>query len=144
MPRFSLAMIVAALVPFAANSQDASGDAAAGETAFARQCVACHVVVDADGNKLAGRNGRTGPNLYGLTGHPIGSVDGFRYGDAILALHEQGELWTEENFVNYVQDPTNWLREKLDDSSARGKMAFKVRSAEDAANIYAYLVSLDK
>ena len=39
-------------------------------------------------------------------------------------------------------DPTGHLREYLDDSRARGKMAFKVRDADDAANLYAYLVSV--
>lgn len=138
-------LLGAALAVFAlpALAQDApSGDAEAGETAFNRQCVACHVVVDADGNKLAGRNAKVGPNLYGVAGKVIGSEEGFRYSDGFGTLNGQGDIWDEAKFVAYVQDPTTWLRDTLGDSSARGKMAFKVRSEADAADIYAYLHSV--
>ncbi len=118
----------------------ASGDAAAGEKAF-RQCISCHVVVDDAGETLAGRNAKTGPNLYGIGGKAIGSVEDFRYSDLILAAGEAGMVWDEASFVGYVQDPTKWLQEATGESG-RGKMAYKVRKEEDAVNLYAYLVSL--
>lgn len=135
---------VAALMPCVALTEEAapSGNATAGEAAFSRQCIACHVVIDPDGTRLAGRNARTGPNLYGVAGGPVGAVPDFNYGDAIVTLRGQNETWNETNFVGYVMDPTNWLRDRLDDTHARGKMAFKVRTADDAANIYAYLHAL--
>lgn len=136
----------AALVALIAGpvlAQDApSGDAAAGEQAFARQCVACHVVVDADGTKLAGRNARTGPNLYGVAGAVIGHQDDFNYGNGIAELTERGDVWTEEAFIGYVQNPTAWLKEATGDDSVRGKMGYRVRSEEDALDLYAYLASL--
>ena len=122
----------------------ATGDAAAGEEAFA-QCVTCHVITDADGNQIAGRNARTGPNLYGVAGRVAGSVDGFRYGKSMVEAGEAGLMWDEENFVAYVQDPNGYLREKLDNRRARGNMAFQIRgadAAEEAANLWAYLVSV--
>jgi len=108
-----------------------------------RQCVACHIVADADGEVLAGRNARTGPNLYGIAGRQIGSDEEFRYGDSIVELGEMdgGTVWTEELFVGYVQDPTGWLHETLDNRRARGKMAYRVRDEEEAINIYAYLAT---
>ena len=121
----------------------ASGDPAAGSAAFNRQCVSCHVVVNDAGQTLAGRNARTGPNLFNMDTRGIGSEADFRYSDAILELGAAGEMWTEENFVAYVQDPTAWLRDVLDDRRARGKMAYRVRSADDAADIYAYLATLE-
>jgi cytochrome c len=42
-----------------------------------------------------------------------------------------------------VQDPTNWLRETLEDRRARGKMAYQVRAEEDAINLYAYLATFE-
>lgn len=117
-------------------------DLANGETQFGRQCVACHVVRSPDGEVLAGRNARTGPNLYGIEGRVIGSVEGFRYGDAMQAMKARGVEWTEERFLAYVQNPTAWLREQLDDRRARGKMAYKVRDPKDAADIHAYLAGL--
>lgn len=62
----------------------ATGDAAAGESAF-RQCATCHVVTDPAGNTLAGRAARTGPNLYGVAGRVAGSIEGiplFRLDDS--------------------------------------------------------------
>lgn len=119
-----------------------SGDPEAGEEQFARQCVACHVVRNEEGETLAGRSARTGPNLYGIAGREIAAVEDFRYSAALLELQEAGETWDEEKFVGYVQDPTAWLRAQLDDRRARGKMAYKVRQEEDAIDIYAYLASL--
>lgn len=127
--------------PVFADGHAATGDAAAGEEQFNRQCVACHIVADADGEVLAGRNARTGPNLYGIAGRQLGTFDGFRYGDSIVELGESGQVWTEEAFVGYVQDPTGWLRETLDNNRARGKMAYRVRDMDEATNIYAYLAT---
>ncbi len=124
-----------------ADGHAASGDAAAGEAAF-RQCVACHVVVNEAGDTLAGRNGRQGPNLYGIAGATIGAVEDFRYSDGLLALNEAETVWVEENFVAYVQNPTEYIREATGDDGLRGSMSFRVRSEEDAVNLYAYLVSL--
>lgn len=119
----------------------AEGNAENGEAQFNRQCVACHVVADADGEVLAGRNARTGPNLYGTVGRVLGSVEGFRYGDPLVQLGEGGAVWDEESFVAYVQDPTAFLREQTGDDRARSKMAYRVRSPEDAADIYAFLAT---
>jgi len=139
MTKFIYAAAAALLASPAFADVTATGDAAAGEEQFNRQCVACHIVADADGEVLAGRNARTGPNLYGVAGRQLGVVEDFRYGDPIVELGETGAVWTEEAFVGYVQDPTGWLREQLDDNRARGKMAYRVRDAEEATNIYAYL-----
>ena len=143
MSKFILAAATALLTtPVLADGHAASGDADAGEQQFNRQCVACHIVADADGEVLAGRNARTGPNLYAIAGRQIGSVEGFRYGDAIVELGEGGATWTEEAFVGYVQDPTSWLREALENDRARGKMAYRVRNEQDALDMYAFLATL--
>jgi len=118
-----------------------TGDAEAGERAF-RQCVACHVVVDAEGETLAGRNARTGPNLWGINGRTIGAYEGFRYSNGLTALMESEMAWDEEAFVGFVQNPTGWIREIASDGGLRSAMSFRVRSEEDALNLYAYLVSL--
>ena len=142
MTKFIYAAAAALLAaPAFADGHAATGDAAAGEEQFNRQCVACHVVVDADGEVLAGRNARTGPNLYAVAGRQLGVVEDFRYGDSIVELGETGQVWTEEAFVGYVQDPTGWLREALDNNRARGKMAYRVRDAGEATDIFAYLAT---
>lgn len=134
----ALAAIAAATVAAPAL---AAGDAAKGAKTF-NQCQTCHVVVNDAGETLAGRAAKTGPNLYKVIGRQAGSVDGFGYGPSIVEAGKNGLVWDEESFIAYVQDPTKFLKETLDDSKARGKMTFKVRKASDAADLYAFLVSL--
>ena len=130
------------LMSFSASAQNpVTGDASAGEGIF-KKCQACHVVEDDEGNKIAGRTGRVGPNLYGLNGRGAATVDGFRYSKALSAAGEAGLVWNEESFVAYVKDPNGFVREYLDDRRARGSMTFKLRDTEDALNLYAYLVSV--
>ncbi|AHM03508.1 Cytochrome c2 [Roseibacterium elongatum DSM 19469] len=134
------ATMLAAPVAFAQDAEP-TGDAQAGEAAF-RQCIACHVVVNDEGETLAGRNARTGPNLYGVVGRAAGVVEDFRYSAGLQALAENEIVWEEENFVAYVQDPTAYIREATGNNSLRGSMSFRVRSADQAADLYAYLASL--
>jgi cytochrome c len=139
----AVASAMLAAPAFAESHADltATGDAAVGEKAF-RQCQSCHVVANDAGDVLAGRAAKTGPNLYGVVGRTAGTVDGFNYSDAMVAAGEAGMVYDEATFVAYVQDPTGHLREVTGDSSARGKMSFKVRKADDALGLYAYLQSL--
>jgi cytochrome c len=119
----------------------ATGDVAEGEKAF-RQCISCHVVQNGDGEVLAGKKAKTGPNLYGIIGHQFGKVEDFRYSDINqLAADMDGVVVNEEVFVAYVQDPTAYLLEVTCDKG-RSKMTYKVRKEEDAINLYAYLASL--
>jgi len=141
-PICSIMFALLAMPAMADGHASNQGDVAAGEAQFKRQCVACHLVADEDGNVLAGRTAKVGPNLYGLAGRTIGSVDGFRYADSILEVQATGTTWDEEKFVAFVQNPSNWLRETLDDRRARSKMAYQVRQEAQAYDIYAYLASL--
>ncbi|WP_386679557.1 c-type cytochrome [Loktanella sp. R86503] len=140
---FALAMTTLAAPAFAESHMAApTGDVASGEEQFGRQCVACHVVQDPEsGEVLAGRNAKVGPNLFGLAGKAPAHVEGFNYGDALVAYGETGAVWNEETFVGYVQNPTAFLRDALDDKRARSKMAYQVRDAGQAADLYAYLAS---
>ncbi|MFZ3583310.1 c-type cytochrome [Loktanella sp. DJP18] len=147
----ALAMTVFAAPAFAESHMAAEstidmaslqGDAAAGEEQFNRQCVACHVVQDtATDEVLTGRNAKVGPNLYGVAGRTPGTHEGFAYGDAMIAYGETGAVWDEANFVSYVQDPTGFLREALDDNRARGKMAYQVRDEALAYDLFAFLAT---
>ena len=143
MHRVFTAMMAAAIAApaFAGGHLTASGDAAEGESAF-RQCVSCHVVENEAGETLAGRNAKTGPNLYGIIGGKFGQVEGFRYSDLTLAAGGVDDLVVDEaTFVAYVQDPTKYLNEATGEKG-RSKMSYKVRKEEDAVNLYAYLKEL--
>jgi cytochrome c len=119
----------------------AAGDAEAGKKVF-NQCQTCHVVADPEGNVLAGKNAKTGPNLYAIVGRPAASYPEFKYGDGIIAAKEAGLVWDEEKLVAYVQDPTKFLDEFTGNDKLKSKMVFKLKKEEDAQNVVAFLASL--
>ncbi len=127
-----------AILALTAAPAFAAGDAAKGEKDF-KQCQTCHMVVDDAGETLAGKGAKVGPNLYGVFGRTAGSLEGFKYGDSMVAAGAAGLIWDEATFIEYVQDPSGFLQTRLDDKKAKGKMAFKVKNAEIAADLYAYL-----
>jgi cytochrome c len=123
-------------------AQDVTGDAAAGEKVF-NKCQTCHVIADAEGKVLGGKNAKTGPNLYGLPGRVAGTQADFNgYGDSLVALGATGMVWNEAEFVAYVADPAKYLKDKLGDKSAKSKMSFKLPKEDEAKNVYAYIASL--
>ena len=133
----TVAAVLISTSAFAA-SHAGTGDVADGEKEF-NKCKACHSITADDGTDIV-KGGKTGPNLYGVIGREIASVEGFRYGESIKALGATGAVWNEELFTTYVQDPTAFLKEQLGDSSARSNMAFKLRKGMD--DVYSYLVSV--
>lgn len=118
-----------------------TGDAAAGEKTF-RKCKACHVIESADETIVKG--GKTGPNLYAIDGRVAGSDEDFgkKYGSSLQEAGEAGLKWNEDDFVKYVADPREFLKEYLDDSKAKSKMTYKLRKEEEAHDVWAYLVSV--
>ncbi|MEP4194507.1 MAG: c-type cytochrome [Aliishimia sp.] len=119
----------------------ATGDAAAGEKVF-KKCKSCHMVESDTGETIV-KGGKTGPNLWGVYTRVPGTADGYKYGKDLAAVAEiMPDGWNEAEFVSYVADPRVWLRETLDNSKAKTKMSFKLKDAEDAANVWAYLVSV--
>nr|2BH4_X Chain X, CYTOCHROME C-550 [Paracoccus versutus]2BH5_X Chain X, CYTOCHROME C-550 [Paracoccus versutus] len=113
------------------------GDAAKGEKEF-NKCKACHMVQAPDGTDIV-KGGKTGPNLYGVVGRKIASVEGFKYGDGILEVAEKNPdmVWSEADLIEYVTDPKPWLVEKTGDSAAKTKKTFKL--GKNQADVVAFL-----
>lgn len=118
----------------------AAGDAEAGAKVF-NKCQTCHVVQNEAGETLAGKNSKTGPNLYGIVGRAAGTYPEFKYGESIVALGASGFTWTEADLVTYVADPAKFLKEKSGDSKAKSKMVFKLTNETEAANVAAFLAT---
>lgn len=138
-----LRSVLAALAFGAMTLPVHAGDPEAGATAFS-QCQTCHVVANDAGEVLAGRNAKTGPNLYGVVGRAAGGVDGFRYGASLVEAGEKGLVWDEETLVAYLQDPADFLKTTLDSNRARSQMSFRVRDEETARNLYAFLATFSE
>lgn len=134
------AAIALAVLAFASHgyAQDA-GDVGKGDKAFGK-CRACHKIEAPDGTAIR-KGGATGPNLFGIVGRKIASVEGFRYGDGILKLAEThpDAVWDVHSLVAYVTDPTAYLDEYSGDASVKSMMTFKL--TKDQADVVAYLLA---
>jgi len=98
----------------------AEGDVKAGKKVF-NKCKACHVV-DKEKN-------RVGPHLVGLYGRTAGTVEGFKYSDAMI---EHGVEWNDETLAEYLAAPKKVVKGT--------KMSFAgLRKEKDIVNILAYL-----
>lgn len=100
----------------------AAADAAAGEAVY-NKCKACH--------KLDGTDG-TGPHLNGVVDRAKGSIAGFGYSAAILAL--TSETWSQDKLYAFLKNPKGYM--------PGTKMAFAgLPKSEDRANLIAYLAT---
>jgi cytochrome c2 len=98
--------------------------AAEGESVF-RRCMACHQVGPDAKN-------RVGPVLTGVVGRQAGTVEDFRYSDAMVQAGENGLVWTEEELDAYLEAP----REMVPGTN----MAFPgLRDEHDRLAVIAYI-----
>lgn len=143
MARKFLPLLCAAFIVTAPALAQAQGEIERGAGIFTQTCAKCHVVRTPEGQVLAGRAARTGPNLYGIVGRPAASLSDYRYGGGLRKYGETGGVWNEETFVPYVLDPTEFLRAQTGDSRARSRMAAKLRDAQEVRDVWVYLQSLN-
>ncbi|MDP5217043.1 cytochrome c family protein [Ruegeria sp. 2205SS24-7] len=104
----------------------AEGDAAKGEKVF-RKCKACHAVGEGAENKV-------GPVLNGIVGRQVGTIDGFKYSDTLIAMSEEGVVWSPEELDAFLIKPRDY---------AKGtKMSFAgLRKEDERVNVIAYLAT---
>lgn len=94
---------------------------AAGEKVFGK-CKACHQVGD-------GAKNRSGPQLNGILGRAIGSVDGFKYSKNMASM---GGNWDADTLAAFLADPRGYVKGT--------KMSFAgLKKDEDIAAVTAYL-----
>lgn len=98
----------------------AAGDTAKGEKVFAK-CKACHTTE-------AGKN-RVGPTLAGVFGRTAGTVEGFKFSDAMKG---SGIVWSDETIAQYLEAPKTFI--------PGNKMAFPgLKQPADRDDVIAFL-----
>lgn len=121
-PWTRLALATATLL-LSAGIARADGNPATGKTVF-RKCAACHTVE-------AGKN-RVGPSLAGIVGRKAGTVEGFKYSDAMTAFGAGGGVWDEKSLDAYIADPKGFIK--------GNKMAFPgIKKKDEREDVIAYL-----
>lgn len=114
--RHKLALFILLLLPVTAHADD--GNAEAGATAFKSRCMACHTM---DKNKI-------GPQLAGVYGRKAGTVEGFKYSDALAA---SGIVWDDKKLDEWLAAPQKMVPGQ--------KMNISVPDAKTRADIIAHL-----
>ena len=105
----------------------ASADATAGAAAV-KKCQSCHDFSEGGPNK-------TGPNLFGVVGRPIGSHEGYTYSAGMEEHHAKGDVWSYENLNAFLTNPKGF--------TPGTKMSYSGdKDDKDRANILAYLQTL--
>ena len=112
----------------------ASGDPAHGEEIFQKRCRNCHSL-DPDDNK-------NGPAIRAVIGRAAGTAPGYKYSHGYVEAGRRGIAWTPDHLFDYLEHPTKFIRHAIDNPKARTKMVFRLRKANDRADITAYLRTL--
>lgn len=117
MRKFVLAAALVAAMPVAAHAADAE----AGKAVFGK-CKACH-------QTGPGAKNAVGPHLDGVVGRAAGSVEGFKFSDA---LKNSGITWDEAKLHEWLKDPKKLV--------PGNKMVFMgLKDDADVDNLIAYL-----
>ena len=124
-------ILLTILGALSAGAPASGDDPAAGEKVFAK-CKACHTVE-------AGKH-RIGPSLHGVLGRKAGTVEKFSFSDDMKAAGEKGLVWTEDNFLKYMERPQEYVGTFIGKDKAKTKMIFDgLRKKEERDDLLAYL-----
>lgn len=128
MNRFLLSAALFALGTTAALAQSPAGDPEKGANVF-KKCMACHAIGEGAKNKV-------GPELNGIVGRKMGSVDGFNYSETLKQHNAAGDVWDADKLNKYLENPKGYL--------PGIKMVFAgLPKDTDRADLEAYLVQFD-
>jgi cytochrome c len=128
MNRFVTTAALLVLGTTAALAQSPAGDAEKGANVF-KKCMACHAVGEGAKNKV-------GPELNGIIGRKMGSVEGFAYSDTLKEHNAKGDVWTAEVLSAYLENPKGYM--------PGVKMVFAGLPKEsDRLNLEAYLAQFN-
>jgi len=102
----------------------ADGDAENGKKVF-RKCQACHQIGEDAKN-------RVGPILNDVIERRAGTLEDFKYSDAMTEAGEEGLIWTHENIAEYLNKPRDFI--------PGNKMTFAgLRKEDDIEDVIAFL-----
>jgi cytochrome c len=128
--------IIAGVI-FAPTDYAAAQDAAKGAQIF-KQCMICHRIGEGAKNLI-------GPVLNNVIGRQAGSYEGFKYSPLMTAAGENGLVWSDDLIVQYIADPTAFLKKflidkgKTDLATGNSLMTLKLADEQQRKDVAAYV-----
>ena len=127
----------AILITLSSTAAFADADLEKGKKVF-KKCKVCHSFV-------AGKNGQ-GPSLHGIFGRTAGTVEGFKYSDAMVA---SGIVWNDETIEAYVENPKKYIpKNKMAFPGIKSKKSYsdkkRAKKAQQRTDLIAYLKEMSK
>jgi cytochrome c len=119
-----------------------AGDPVKGKSTF-NQCLACHRI-GPDAKALVG------PPLTDVIGRKAGTYAGFAYSSLMKAAGEAGLVWSEAEIVEYLVNPSNYLKKyltdhgKADAATGASKMVYMLANEGQRKNVVAYVATFSK
>ena len=78
---------------------------------------------------------KTGPELNGVIGRVMGSIDGFKYSKGFQQAHDEGRVWDEAAMAEFMANPKAFMKGT--------RMSFVgLKKDEDVAALIAYLSTI--
>ena len=130
----SLSFVVLFCVAMAIVTSVYAQNPAAGELLVKQRCSACHTFTIGGPNKV-------GPNLFGVMNRKAGQADGYKYSPGFSMITDK-VVWSDKAVVDYLADPTAFVRTVVGDAKLRSKMTFKLPGLQNRKDVAAYLGTL--
>ena len=117
-------------------------DATKGKQTF-NQCMACHRI-GPDAKALVG------PPLTDVVGRKAGSYAGFSYSNLMKSAGEAGLVWSNDEIMAYLVNPTSYLKKyltdhgKADQATGSSKMVYMLANEDQRKNVIAYVDTFSK
>lgn len=124
-----IALLATACEP---TSDTISADANAGKKLFQKKCATCHSLGHAHFQKR-------GPDLQNILERNSGSSNA--YGAYSQSLQKLDIPWTQDALIDYLDDPSDFLRKQLGDPNAQSRMNVRIQDLQSRRDIVAYLKS---
>lgn len=134
--KVAISAAIAAAVILAPADFAAAQDVTKGEQIF-NQCHLCHRIGDGATNLI-------GPVLNNVIGRQAGTYAGFNYSPLMKAAGQNGLVWTEDLMVQYIADPTVFLKQYLTDkgkadlATSSSLMTFKLLDEQQRKDVVSY------